>query len=123
MTTKKPKTWKFKNAKRAWLNPSPELRAFINWNINGKEYKGHCELNSSLAIADCSRTVYLDFEFGEYHDRTTARQAQAKVDRFRSLMNEFCDQMEDAIQGKVEADKRVKKRVAEEKAKKKKKKK
>jgi len=118
----KEKRWKIKHVKRHWLNTKPDLNAFVSWKIEGSEHKHYTELDAELVVADCSRSVHLDFGHSEYDGRSTGKQIQEKIDLFRNLMNEFCDQAEDALIEYEKAHKRSKKRAAAEKAAKKKKK-
>lgn len=82
--------------RRGFLNPgSSDETGWYLFNIaRTKGYKDRRTLEVTFTLADCSRSISLDFGLWSGESTKTRR---AKVKKFRNVINEFCNEMEEAL--------------------------
>lgn len=83
---------------RKFLNPEKSLPAYVKAEIKTETWEDrsnakHVSLNGSLSIADCSRTIHLDF-YGE--DARARKRVLRKAKFLQKVMNDFVNALENA---------------------------
>jgi uncharacterized YccA/Bax inhibitor family protein len=86
--------------KRLWLNRKGyHENAYIAGSITTNESDKRLDVDATLSIADCSRTVHLDFCVYNY-DKAEINNNLAKLDKLANTINGFRDAYIAAIEQK-----------------------
>jgi hypothetical protein len=77
-----------KKGAKSFLNNMPEETGYIAWNINNEPEwcKKKTDLEANLTIADCKKSLRLDFNV---YEQLTIEDRVKKVERLQQLLEEF----------------------------------